>query len=322
MTVALEHVGAERGLLILPQGDELWIEAEATTGRERRRGPHSAEPRRPAELPESVLHYVVRDPGKRACWTMPRRRARSRRMSTSSSNRPRSRAVPAPGQASQAGRRTVLENSLTPHAFTSARMAVLYIAGVAGRDLAGECRPLRRLEAHRSISGRSAAAQPHGKLGVGSVDEQDTAVGRAPADVRFHARSTGHYRTNWHWIRLHPEDRHVSKDIVEEAVQRARGFRLRVPHRHARRIDQAYAQPGAAMSSTRSAGADEYIGTIMDITERKRDEEEMRKLVSLIENSTDFIGYAHRHRADWLSSTRLDGDWSASIRMKIYQNIR
>jgi C4-dicarboxylate-specific signal transduction histidine kinase len=32
MVIAVEHAGAERGLLILPRGDQLWVEAEATTG--------------------------------------------------------------------------------------------------------------------------------------------------------------------------------------------------------------------------------------------------------------------------------------------------
>ena len=34
MVVALEHAGAERGLLILPRDEEMRIEAEATTGRD------------------------------------------------------------------------------------------------------------------------------------------------------------------------------------------------------------------------------------------------------------------------------------------------
>ena len=38
MTIALEHAGAERGLLILLRGDKPRIEAEATTGREDGRG--------------------------------------------------------------------------------------------------------------------------------------------------------------------------------------------------------------------------------------------------------------------------------------------
>jgi hypothetical protein len=33
MVIAVEHAGAERGLLILPRGDQLWVQAEATTGR-------------------------------------------------------------------------------------------------------------------------------------------------------------------------------------------------------------------------------------------------------------------------------------------------
>ena len=31
MAIAVEHAGAERGLLILPRGDQLWVEAEAPT---------------------------------------------------------------------------------------------------------------------------------------------------------------------------------------------------------------------------------------------------------------------------------------------------
>src|SRR5207244_5128258 len=34
MTIAVEHAGAERGLLILPHGEELHIAAEARTGRD------------------------------------------------------------------------------------------------------------------------------------------------------------------------------------------------------------------------------------------------------------------------------------------------
>src|SRR5262249_8622759 len=58
MMIAVEHAGAERGLLVLPRGDEQRIEPEATTtgnpGTVRLR----AEAAPPAERPESVLHYV------------------------------------------------------------------------------------------------------------------------------------------------------------------------------------------------------------------------------------------------------------------------
>jgi len=60
MHTALEHAGAERGLLILPRGEEMWIEAEATTAEDR---VQVYRPRRrvaPSVLAESVLNYVVR----------------------------------------------------------------------------------------------------------------------------------------------------------------------------------------------------------------------------------------------------------------------
>src|SRR5439155_11524827 len=58
MRAAIEHAGAERGLLILPRGDELHIEAEATTS-----GNDFTVHLRDASLtgaavPESVVHYV------------------------------------------------------------------------------------------------------------------------------------------------------------------------------------------------------------------------------------------------------------------------
>jgi tetratricopeptide (TPR) repeat protein len=59
MTIAVEHAGAERALLILPRGEEYRIEAEAATGKKVaiifRQTPVT-----PAEVPESVLRYVLR----------------------------------------------------------------------------------------------------------------------------------------------------------------------------------------------------------------------------------------------------------------------
>jgi PAS domain S-box-containing protein len=60
MRAAIEHAGAERGLLILGQGDEYRIVAEATTGNDTVAvGPRQVRVTA-ADLPVSVLHYVVR----------------------------------------------------------------------------------------------------------------------------------------------------------------------------------------------------------------------------------------------------------------------
>jgi PAS domain S-box-containing protein len=60
MRTALEHTGAERGLLILPRGDELRIEAEAMTASNTVTVGLRQASVTSADLPESVLHYVVR----------------------------------------------------------------------------------------------------------------------------------------------------------------------------------------------------------------------------------------------------------------------
>jgi PAS domain S-box-containing protein len=60
MRTAIEHAGAERGLLILARGDEYQIVAEATTGSDTVAvGPRQVSVTA-ADLPVSVLHYVVR----------------------------------------------------------------------------------------------------------------------------------------------------------------------------------------------------------------------------------------------------------------------
>jgi PAS domain S-box-containing protein len=60
MRTAIEHAGAERGLLILWRGDEYRVEAEATTSRDTVSVGLPQEGVTAADLPESVFHYVVR----------------------------------------------------------------------------------------------------------------------------------------------------------------------------------------------------------------------------------------------------------------------
>src|SRR5712672_1736424 len=60
MRTAIEHAGAERGLLILRRGDERRVEAEATTGGDTVVVQLRDQPVIAAVLPETVLHYVLR----------------------------------------------------------------------------------------------------------------------------------------------------------------------------------------------------------------------------------------------------------------------
>jgi GAF domain-containing protein len=60
MVIAIEHAGAERGLLILPRKDDYQIEAEATTSRDKVQVDLGQAPAATSKLPMSILHYVIR----------------------------------------------------------------------------------------------------------------------------------------------------------------------------------------------------------------------------------------------------------------------
>ena len=124
MRTAIEHAGAERGLLILPRGDELRIEAEATTSGDtvivRLREASVAA----AALPESIVHYVVRT---QESVILDDASAQNPFSADTYIRQHHARSIlclPLINQAKLIGV-LYLENNLTPHVFTPTRIAVL-----------------------------------------------------------------------------------------------------------------------------------------------------------------------------------------------------
>ncbi|MES2532943.1 MAG: AAA family ATPase [Pseudomonadota bacterium] len=60
MTIALEHAGAERGLLVLPRGDQLRVEARASTAQRQVDVVVRSSEATADALPLSVLHFAIR----------------------------------------------------------------------------------------------------------------------------------------------------------------------------------------------------------------------------------------------------------------------
>ena len=126
LRAAIEHAGAERGLLILPHGDELRIAAEAiTSGLE-----ITVRPLKDAtsalEIPESLVRYVTR-----LHQTVILEDASSQNQFSTDPYiaRHRTRSIlclPLINQAKLIGL-LYLENNLTPDAFTAGRVAVLKV---------------------------------------------------------------------------------------------------------------------------------------------------------------------------------------------------
>jgi PAS domain S-box-containing protein len=124
LRIAVEHAGAERGLLILFPGDEPRIAAEATTGRGQVEVTLRHTAASPAELPESVLHTVIRT---RESVILDDALAQNPFSADEYICQKRARSVlclPLVKQAKLIGV-LYLENNLASHVFTPARISVL-----------------------------------------------------------------------------------------------------------------------------------------------------------------------------------------------------
>ncbi len=144
MRTAIEHAGAERGLLILlrggARGSEPRIEAEAITGSGKIEVTVRQTTVKPSDLPQTVLHYVLRtqegvlldDASADGVYSKDEyvRRTRARSMLC----------LPILKQAKLVAA-LYLENKLTPCAFTPDRVAVLQLLSSQAAIFARERRP-------------------------------------------------------------------------------------------------------------------------------------------------------------------------------------
>ena len=284
MRTALEHAGAQRGLLIVSHEGEHRIEAEATTSGTSiavrfRQASLSA-----ADLPGSILHYVVR-----TCESVILDDASAQNAFSSDEyfgrNRVRSAlCLPLIKQAALIGV-LYLENNLTPRVFTPARNAVLrLIASQAAislenaylyTDLKQENSERRRaVDALRRAQAYLAQAQAVSHTGSFSwnaatgeiywwsaetyrIYEFDPAV---PLDLERILQQT------------HPEDR----DSLEKALERAREHKsdFEVEYRLLMRDGSVKHLQVVASALKGESGDIEFVGAVMDVTRQRAQEQE------------------------------------------------
>jgi PAS domain S-box-containing protein len=124
MVIAVEHAGADRGLLLLPHGSRYRIEAGATSGRDGVRVRLVETPVTPSELPLLILEQVIRTQSQ---VILDDARGQSMFSEDEYMSRKRVRSLlclPLLKQAELIGV-LYLENSLASHVFTPGRIAVL-----------------------------------------------------------------------------------------------------------------------------------------------------------------------------------------------------
>jgi PAS domain S-box-containing protein len=145
MRMAIEHAGADRGLLILSRGPEQWVSAEATTSGGRVVVRLRDEPATPAILPESVLHYVLRA---QESLTLDDAAAQLPYAADPYVRQENARSIlclPLMNQAKLIGV-LYLENNLTPGAFAPGRIAVLKLLATQAAITLENTRLYRDLE--------------------------------------------------------------------------------------------------------------------------------------------------------------------------------
>src|SRR5712671_4822896 len=289
MRIALEHAGAERGLLILFPGDEPRIEAEATTGRGRIEVTLRQTAASPAELPESVLQYVIRT---RESVILDDATAPTLFSADAYVRQRRPRSVlclPLVKQAKLVGT-LYLENNLTPHAFTSGRIAVLeLLASQAAISLenAALYSDLQRSEAFLADGQRmSHTGSFSWNVSSGEIywSEETYKIFEYHRGVKLTLELV--------LQRIHPDDR----DLVQQAIDHATNEKtyFDIEHRLVMPDGSVKHLHAVARTSNTSSGNLEFVGAVTDVTAAKQAEESLRE-------SKAYLAEAQRlsHTGSW-----------------------
>jgi predicted ATPase/signal transduction histidine kinase len=312
MRITVEHAGAGRGFLILLHGEEMRIEAEATTGRGNVEVTLRQTAVMPSELPETVLRTVIRtresvlldDASASTLFShdiyVKQERVRS------------ALCLPLVKQGRLVGA-LYLENNLAPSVFTSPKLAVLELLAsqaaislenvrlydelrIENSERRGAEEGLQRSEAYLreaqrlshtgSFGWRPSSGQIYWTEETFRIFEYDSAS--TPTLELLQAR-------------IHPDDvaafRQVAVRASEDGRDFAHEYRLQMPDdrvKHIRVVARAF----------RELGDVDFVGAVMDVTAIRLAEREL-----------------HKTRTDLAHVTRVTslGELTASIAHEVNQ---
>jgi PAS domain S-box-containing protein len=271
MRTAVEHAGAERGLLLLPQGVEQRIEAEATTSGETivvRLGEVSVAQ---AAVPESIVHYVVRtlesvilddasaQPPFSTDTYIRQQHARS------------ILCLPLINQAKLIGV-LYLENNLTPHVFTPTRIAVLKLLASQAAISLENTRLYRDLEQREAKIRRLVDANIMGIV-IWKLDGQIIEANQAFLHLVNYSREdliAG--RLNWRNL-TPPEWR----DVTEWGAVQLKVTGVLQPYEKEYFRNDGSRVPVLVGSAVFEEGRDEGVSFVLDLSEQKRAEEALQQ---------------------------------------------
>jgi PAS domain S-box-containing protein len=294
LRIAIEHAGAERGLLILFPGDEPRIAAEATTGPSRvevtlrQTAAVSA-----AELPETVLHTVIRT---RESVILDDASAQNPFSADEYIRQKRARSVlclPLVKQAKLIGA-LYLENKLASHVFTPARISVLELLASQAAISLENARLYNALGEREARIRRLVDSNIIGIM-IGDSHGRIIEANEAFLDLLGYGREdlvSGRIR----WTKLTPAEwAAVDQDAIAQlsATGTCKPYEKEYFRKDGSRVPVLV---GAAFFEQKR---DEGVVFVIDMTERKRAEEALR------ESKERFRDYAET-ASDWLWETGPD----------------
>jgi PAS domain S-box-containing protein len=310
MQIAVEHAAAGRGLLILLRGSDALIEAEATIGLGRVVVNVRQTAITPSDLPQSALHYVIRTRERVVLDDASIRNSYSDDPYWEQRKAKSVLCLPIVKQTKLIGV-LYLENNLAPHVFTAGRMAVLdLLASQAAISLenARLYAELRRSEA------LLAEGQSITRTGTWNRNLLTNELFWSDESYRVFGYRPGEVEPNYPFFleRVHAEDRESLKKIVDQAMAKQSDFtvefRIILPNGTIRHVQSGARHIGK--------GPDEdayYIGTNMDITERKSAERELRRGAEKLRETQAELAHVSR--------VTTMGELAASIAHEVNQPI-
>jgi len=271
MRTAIEHAGAERGLLILVRNGELGIEAEATTSRDRIEVAIRHAAITPSDLPQSALHYVTRTQGTVVLDDASIDHVYCKDEYVRGRGSKSVLCLPIVKQKKLVGA-LYLENDLTPGAFTPERVTVLQL-----------------LASQAAISLENAALYTDLQLQVGLLQRLPVSAWTLKPDgtpdfvnqvwLEFSGQTLDFVRSHPEaWMTaVHPEDRQIAAKSFWEGVHSGQGFAFETRSLRARdgsyrwHLNQAVVLRGSEGKVLR------FVGTTTDIDDQKRAEDALRR---------------------------------------------
>ena len=301
MRIAIEHAGAERGLLILLRGDEPQIVAEANAGHGKVEVTVREAAVSPLALPQSAFHYVIRT---RESVVLDDASVRNLYSDDEYIRQKHPRSVlclPVVKQTKLVGA-LYLENNLTPYAFTSSRVAVLeLLASQAAISLENARLYSERKRAEEELRRSEAYLTEAQKLSRTGSFGRSVATGEIVwSDETF--RIFGYDKAlsvtaDMVVQRTHPDDRAAVQRTIDRSARDGKDYyheyRLLMPDGSVRHVH------AMAHAVKDASGNIEFFGAVTDVTATKQAEDALR------ESEQRFRDYAEI-ASDWLWETGPD----------------